>query len=261
LYVRETCAVNSDVMKAARIVLSQPGLSIPKVALLIGGPDWPTSVICGMLGLKILPIMLATIPVIIVIAPNVLTGALLFMKDEKNDDGTPKNEWAQVVTALCTTFALIVTLTTGVTALYYLEFIVTTKKDEIDKIQDDEEVKAKESETNHRYQVYRDSTEWKYVPTYLKYVAVSSTVLMTVSLYILFCLTCFEEFTMTDTVEDKLDGNALNLLTTTGKIAVVIFSFACVLLCGFLNWSNKVAESAYKKEIPVLDSKKESHVI
>ena len=38
--VRQFVSVNSTVMKAMRLVLSQEGLSIPKVAILIGGPDW-----------------------------------------------------------------------------------------------------------------------------------------------------------------------------------------------------------------------------
>lgn len=41
--VRQTVGVNSTLIKAMRLVVGSNGLSIPKVALLVGGPDWPVS--------------------------------------------------------------------------------------------------------------------------------------------------------------------------------------------------------------------------
>ena len=43
--------VNSISIKAIGYILSKPGLSVPKVAILCGGPDWPTSVLTGILKL------------------------------------------------------------------------------------------------------------------------------------------------------------------------------------------------------------------
>jgi len=36
-------------MRASRIILERPGVSFAKCAILVGGPDWPTSVITGTL--------------------------------------------------------------------------------------------------------------------------------------------------------------------------------------------------------------------
>ena len=47
------------------------------VTILVGGPDWPTSVLCGILGLDLLPILLGTLPVFLLILPTVMGGAFL----------------------------------------------------------------------------------------------------------------------------------------------------------------------------------------
>lgn len=38
--VRQFCGVNSSVMRSMKLVLMQPGFSIAKVTILVGGPDW-----------------------------------------------------------------------------------------------------------------------------------------------------------------------------------------------------------------------------
>ena len=46
-----------------RLVLSQEGLSIPIVAIIVGGLNWPTSVLCGIMWLSLPQIILGTTPV------------------------------------------------------------------------------------------------------------------------------------------------------------------------------------------------------
>src|SRR6056300_2102000 len=76
------------------LVLSQEGLSIPKVAILIGGPDWPTSVLCGIMRLSLPQIILGTTPGVFLILPTCVTGALLYMASLKDESGNPKFSWA-----------------------------------------------------------------------------------------------------------------------------------------------------------------------
>ena len=49
--VRAAVKPNSKVMKAFVVLLRQPGINFAKVSIMCGGPDWPTSVICGFLKL------------------------------------------------------------------------------------------------------------------------------------------------------------------------------------------------------------------
>ena len=40
--VRQMVGVNSDLMRAVRVIMADPGLTWGKCAILTGGPDWPT---------------------------------------------------------------------------------------------------------------------------------------------------------------------------------------------------------------------------
>ncbi len=59
--VRQFVGINSTLMKAMRLVLGKEGICVSKVSILIGGPDWPTSVLAGIMRLKLLQIMIGTL--------------------------------------------------------------------------------------------------------------------------------------------------------------------------------------------------------
>eukprot|EP01047_Picozoa_sp_COSAG01_P047440 COSAG01_NODE_4531_length_4948_cov_5.839905_9_plen_106_part_00 len=54
LAVRKLVQVNSIEIKAIKVILDTKGLNLKKVAILCGGPDWPTSVLTGGRALSIL---------------------------------------------------------------------------------------------------------------------------------------------------------------------------------------------------------------
>ena len=51
--VRRFVGVNSVTIRAVKKILSKPGMSLEKVFILVGGPDWPTSVLTGILRLSL----------------------------------------------------------------------------------------------------------------------------------------------------------------------------------------------------------------
>jgi len=73
--VRSLVGVQKPLIRAIETVLSRKGLSVAKVAIACGGPDWPTSVLAGLLRLSLAEMELATLPVIFFVAPCVLSGA------------------------------------------------------------------------------------------------------------------------------------------------------------------------------------------
>jgi len=77
LYVRKTVAVNSIAIKAIKKILSAPGLGIDKVAILCGGPDWPTSVLTGILRLSVAKMLFGSLPVVFLVFPCVMSGAFV----------------------------------------------------------------------------------------------------------------------------------------------------------------------------------------
>ncbi len=45
--VKQLVSINSEGIRAMRVMLSDRGITMRKVAVLVGGPDWPVSVLCG----------------------------------------------------------------------------------------------------------------------------------------------------------------------------------------------------------------------
>jgi len=83
--VQQFVGVDKVPTRAMEQILNQRGLKIDKVAILVAGPDWPTSVLCGILRLNVPAMLLGTLPVILVsIIPQVLVGALLTYQDESS---------------------------------------------------------------------------------------------------------------------------------------------------------------------------------
>jgi len=82
LWVRQQAGVHKTVIRCIEAVLRQRGYTAGKVAILCGGPDWPTSVLAGVLGLNLLEMELGTIPIIVYITPLALSGSLYLKKGE-----------------------------------------------------------------------------------------------------------------------------------------------------------------------------------
>jgi len=246
--VRQAVGINSPAMKSIRIILIEPGFSMSKTALLLGGPDWPTSVICGILGLDLFPILVATIPALIIIFPNVLTGALLVMADLKDDDNLLLYSWASTVSALCTACTVILCFCTAITALYYIEYIASTRKDEIKAISVDEEVAALEKNEAHNAEVYLKVTSWDIVPIYLKGILILAMIFMSISCYILNVIPCFKIYTITSTIEEDLSGDILNLLKPMGWVACGLFLVSSLLVMIFVFWEKRVTNNALNEE-------------
>ena len=76
--VRRAVDINSTFMRVLRIHLSQRRvMTAAKVAILVGGPDWPTSVTVGILRLPLIPILIGTLPVSLLVVPLSLCGSFM----------------------------------------------------------------------------------------------------------------------------------------------------------------------------------------
>lgn len=75
LWVKQACGVHTPLMRAIERVIKKPGLSFGKVMILCGGPDWPTSVLAGILGISLFQCELGTCPIIVSVAPLALSGS------------------------------------------------------------------------------------------------------------------------------------------------------------------------------------------
>jgi len=78
--VRSFIRINSLEMRATRRILRRPGINTAKCAILVGGPDWPTSVTTGILKLNLLQMLLGTTPILPLIAASTAAGGMQLLK-------------------------------------------------------------------------------------------------------------------------------------------------------------------------------------
>ncbi|KAL3768770.1 hypothetical protein ACHAWU_006871 [Discostella pseudostelligera] len=269
--VRQFVGINSTLMKALRLVVGKNGLSLPKVAILIGGPeflssfipcsfwerlDWPTSVLCGIMRLSILQIMLGTLPVIVLIIPSCLTGSLLYMASLVTDTGNPVFDWAGTLSTITASVTAVVQFASMIVAAYYLEQASDKYASEISAIDDDIEVKEADARDEHVRECYKKVTQWNALPMAPKLLLSCSLASITASCYMvqLFDDLCFVEHTLTDSIEENLGGNVGNLFLPLGWAAVGLFVGSIVLLYMFTSWGKNEAKKLAKSEklVPML---------
>jgi hypothetical protein len=129
--VRQIVGVNTLTIKAIKFVLERPGkMNIDKIAILCGGPDWPTSVLTGILGLKVTDMLIGSAPVYFVIAPTCFSSAMLLQTG---------GEYAAIA-ALVVAVAGIMQVGASLVAVFYITKCIDANKAELDAYPIDEEV-------------------------------------------------------------------------------------------------------------------------
>eukprot|EP00571_Detonula_confervacea_P007225 CAMPEP_0172327990 /NCGR_PEP_ID=MMETSP1058-20130122/60117_1 /TAXON_ID=83371 /ORGANISM="Detonula confervacea, Strain CCMP 353" /LENGTH=905 /DNA_ID=CAMNT_0013045083 /DNA_START=218 /DNA_END=2935 /DNA_ORIENTATION=- len=253
--VRQFVGINSTLMKAMQLVLGKDGLSVPKVSILIGGPDWPTSVLCGIMRLSLPQIVLGTIPVVFLIFPTCLTGALLYMTSLETDTGNPEFPWAGTVSTITASSTALVQFGSMIVAAYYLEQASDKRADEVAAIKDDKEVKEADEKDEHMRKCYETVTQWNAMPLWSKLILTCSLVCITSSCYMVqfFSSVCFAEHSLTDSIDENLGGNVGNLFLPLGWASVILFGAAIILLSTFSSWGKHQAEklAASEKRVPL----------
>ncbi|CAB9497497.1 expressed unknown protein [Seminavis robusta] len=257
--VRKLVGINTTLIKAMRLVLAQPGMGIDKVCILVGGPDWPTSVLCGIMGLDLLPVLFGTLPVFALIFPTVLLGSFNYMAGATLDNGELEFPYAAVLGTVCTAVTAVVQLAAMIMAAYYLEQTTSLRADEIEAIEDDAEVAKLEKDEEHLNHCYSVVTQWDVVPRICKLTLYASFLGMVVSCYMVqvFSDQCFAEYELTDTIDGKLGGKWYNLLTPFGWYSVVLFTIACVLYWGFVSWASGEAKREAERNPPTKEQLEE----
>jgi hypothetical protein len=258
--IRQFVGINSNLIRSMRLVLSEPGLSIAKVSILVGGPDWPTSVLCGIMRLPLIPILIGTLPIIFLIVPTMLTGFFAYMANLQVD-GELEFPWADTATTIAAAMTGIVQFGSMVVAAFYLEQTVSNRADELQSIPIDEEVKAADEEQEEFNKAHEEVTKWIDMPSWVKLILSSSLALMIVTCYMvqLFLSECFTEYQMTYTISANLDGDWTNLVKPLGKLAMSLFLLSVGLYYCYSFWvkartaervsgKSKVSSAIYPEE-------------
>ena len=135
--VRAMVGPNSLQMRAARYILEQPGVTAAKASLLCGGPDWPTSVICGLLKLNCCEMIIGLTPVIIFTVPSTMLGA--FMTEPSYLDVN--------LDAVCLLIIAVVQVCMLLVFMSHMNRVIANERPLLDAYETDEEVAARDAET------------------------------------------------------------------------------------------------------------------
>jgi len=241
--VRQLVGVNSTFIRGTKLLLNKPGFSVAKVSILVGGPDWPTSVLCGIIGLPLLPILIGTLPIMALIVPTVLAGSFTFLESEEDENGIPSFPKAGVWASLFTAIAALVLFGSSLLAAKNIEQTISTRGDELEQIPIDEEVKIKEDEEESFRKAYVEVSNWEEVPLVLKIILSISVACMIASCYIvqLFQLDSFRPYELTDTIDEELSGNWKNIVRPLGWISILLFTTSLFLFNIFYIWAKNKA--------------------
>jgi hypothetical protein len=233
LYIRKTVGVNSITIRAIRRLLRKPGLSVPKVMILIGGPDWPTSVLTGILRLSWLQMQIGTAPIVFLIIPMVASGAFLLKTSEGGLWG-PLTDVTIAVAALSQIVAILL-------AMYYISDTAEKCYDELRAEPDDEEVAAAERADAEKtaLTLARQSFYAEDFPWWMGALLMFGTLSISVSCYILIIIPAqaFLPFSLTDSVEAKLNNDLLNLVLPYGWAVIGLTTFTTVVLVVLGRWT------------------------
>ncbi|GMH62682.1 hypothetical protein TrRE_jg10411, partial [Triparma retinervis] len=247
VWIRQLVGVNSDTIRTMKLILRQPGLSIAKVAILVGGPDWPTSVFCGIMRLPLYQILLGTLPVFFLIVPTVLSGTFLWMSLVMDPDTRqPVYPWAATVATIFLLGSAMVQTGSMVVAAFHLEKAVQTRGGELDAIPIDQEVYDADKRNESRQLLYVQLTQWHRVPYFWKKVLHLGVLFQLVSCYMTVFTNFSAPYALTNKLSDLPGGKWYNLLTTNGWMSLA--SFAASLLCWYMfnSWAFRKVD-AYEK--------------
>jgi len=251
--VKMMVAVHTPPMKAVKHILSRPGLNTAKVAVLIGGPDWPTSVLTGIYRLDAKEMLLGSTPIVVLIAPVVVAGACTFKAAQNH--GSPSGELYRSVAHVMTMLSSVVLLCFMMVAGYYVEEVQEQHKAEIErgeweKDPQEEDVQAALKQYEQQSKVYERVSRWCLVPAWLKVLMVMGSMLVSVMLYIILgpIMEPFEPFSIAGHIRDLPGGSVWGLIRWSGWVSIICFSVASLILVAFHLWSASQLAALTRKD-------------
>jgi len=253
--VQQFVGVTKVGVLATESVLKEKGFKLFKVCILVAGPDFPTSVLCGILQLNIPQMLLGTSPVIMVsIIPQTLVGVLLTKEDAS------EGVWsmvATVATGLAAAFQAGATLVFAYGIMQRVEVsgeqLLQTPRPEHDEVR-----KLADKEAEY-VEIYAEMSDWWQLGKPARATLLGAVAFFLLSGFLIALDTmatekiCFEKFYITDDIKlssdlGGLDGNVLNvIIQPLGSVALGLAAVALVLHVGFGKWLAAKARAAPRR--------------
>jgi len=202
----------------------------------VGGPDWPTSVTCGILRMNIPQMVLGTCPIILVVAPCVLAGAFLSRVTRGED-----SMW-NILADAAIGLAVAVNVASFMLATYRVLNVVNRDGAELAKPRQEHEAVAELTRRGQvRNKVYQEVTAWETLGNFWKALLLVATSLQLLSgfIFVMAAEACFRDFSINsvigDPIPDGLDGKWWKIVREPfGWVPIGIFVAAVVLHMAFV---------------------------
>mmetsp|Transcript_41685 Transcript_41685/g.75698 ORF Transcript_41685/g.75698 Transcript_41685/m.75698 type:complete len:933 (+) Transcript_41685:100-2898(+) len=247
--ILQMVGVNKPGMKAVEVILRKPGFTVAKVAILVGGPDWPTSVLTGIMRLSLFQMLLGTTPVIVNVSIVTAAGAFKLREPESHS-------WESFSSLILSIALCINILLTGTAAYYiqetwesYSEFLRKPRRQHLPLDWLDHVAKKQQ-------EVIKDFTAWQKLGIFPRLILVLTSVLFVSSTFVMCMLSslCWDEFKVTD----PFDG--LNFMKPIGAGALSVFAFCCILHWMFGKWVSCGTRAALREIASKMEPEREAWI-
>jgi len=242
--VKKFIGVQTPFMKGVRAILSQPGCHLAKVAVLCGGPDWPTSVITGIMDLNPMDMLVGSLPVVIIVLPCCISAAFL-LKAGADPDNYKQHKAIADVTLL---LAGICSGSANMMACYFVQATVADNREKMDEVgstwqkdPDEDAVREKVAKDEEIQKVYEEFTNWEHQPWFMKIILVLGSLFSSATILVLLnpVSLAFDKFALTDRVSD-LENGLKDIVHPAGYASLVLLAITCVLLLLYHAWCSWV---------------------
>jgi len=232
--IQQMIGVNTVPTRALEKIVSKPGFAFGKVMVLVGGPDWPVSVTCGILRVNLLQMLLGTLPIWFCALPICAVGAFMIMMGDPEQGG--------LYTLLSTVAMGVSGGINGATFLFFWQQwfkVVNKDREELSAFREEHTAVEELTKKEAAYvQALADVSRWNDLPNLNRTLSIVTAAIHILAFGIFYMMTesCFREFTLGQSeidgnFEDSgLEGNAFNIVRLPlGLGANGLFFTACLL--------------------------------
>jgi len=247
--VKKFIGVQTNFMKSVRFILSSDGFSIAKVAVLVGGPDWPTSVVTGILGLRLMPMLVGSIPVLLLILPCGFAAGFMLCSDK------PETTRCKGAANFCLASAALLQGFASFLAAYYTQDVMDSYQDQLVEgsswMQDPQEAEVLRSvqEDDRKNAQWSARTRWAMQPMFIRVTLSMGSLLASAMIAILLnpLEAPFKQFNIDSQVSGPpLNGNVFAVINPLGWISIYVAGVVVGCLTVFQAWCFCATRSAFR---------------
>uniref|UniRef100_A0A7S2QLK1 Uncharacterized protein n=1 Tax=Zooxanthella nutricula TaxID=1333877 RepID=A0A7S2QLK1_9DINO len=230
--IQQLISVDSVPTRAIESIVKRRGLDIGKVMILIGGPDWPTSVGCGIVKANVPQMLLGTLPIIFLCSPCVVAGAFISRQGMGGEDSIYPM-LANVSLLVATVAQTMAMFVAGLCILKEIE----DKGEELSKHRPEHDaVSELTRKEQHARELYKEITSFKTLGLFDKAVLIVMAAATEFSVFFMVVMgtSCFKPFSVDKDIaapyeEGGLNGKPWTIVEPIGWAAIGAFGFGVLL--------------------------------